>query len=343
MSNRASIYRVIIGESGSGKSFGMQVSALRDAKSGTKTFVVVNNMGHEYRMLCKSTQGNFVKAVGENWHINVMDFSGKCEKPTPDMWDEGFFTLTIFIEAIIRRELTPQERKDLKDAVSRAYQGKEKECLTAAESKYVCPELADLAKAVHHYPNLKEIGDELSLLLENPNCTFFAGQTNIDLDSILTVFNLCDFHFKTKYFHAAWVVALDYIRKVAKNGLLKANVYLDDTGLLLDTNDIFGLYYNRFANEIRQQGYGLTIALDPFGFSDIPRPYKPIYQAQVFDIFITIPEKTSFLREITGMPLQDELLIEISKLSRGCYLRLYPDGFGKWDKLSDCVMYRLAP
>jgi hypothetical protein len=122
----------LIGTSGAGKTFTMQLLALRMRMRGIQSFILAPIKGHEFKRACKAIGGSYIKiAPGSPHCINIMEIR-PTTTPELELIDSGNYhesdsilarkiqQLTIFF-ALLIPDMTNEEEQLLDEALIKTY------------------------------------------------------------------------------------------------------------------------------------------------------------------------------------------------------------------------------
>ena len=216
------------GTSGAGKTFTLQLLALRMRMRGIQCYIIAPIKGHEFKRACSKIGGEFIKiAPGSPHCINVMEIR-RTISPEMELIDEVDYNdmdsmlarkiqqLMIFFSLLIP-DMTNEEEQMLDEALIKTYN----------EFGITHDNNSLYADATCFPPKLKKmpiLGDLHKHLLENPMTTRIAAivsrfvtgsaqsfnrQTNVDLTNKYIVLDLSEL--KGKLLPVGMMIALDYI------------------------------------------------------------------------------------------------------------------------------------
>ena len=216
------------GTSGAGKTFTLQLLALRMRMRGIQCYIIAPIKGHEFKRACSKIGGEFIKiAPGSPHCINVMEIRHTIS-PEMELIDEVDYNdmdsmlarkiqqLMIFFSLLIP-DMTNEEEQMLDEALIKTYN----------EFGITHDNNSLYADATCFPPKLKKmpiLGDLHKHLLENPMTTRIAAivsrfvtgsaqsfnrQTNVDLTNKYIVLDLSDL--KGKLLPVGMMIALDYV------------------------------------------------------------------------------------------------------------------------------------
>jgi len=247
----------ILGTSGAGKSFTMQMMATRMRRKGIQVFIVAPLKGHEFHRACSNIGGEFIQISPASKNcINVMEIR-KVDKSVDELLDgpgveksllaAKIQRLHIFFSLLIP-DMTHEERQLLDDALIRTYAklGITHENSTlddpADPSRYrTMPVLGDLYEVLKESQETKRLANIINRLVHGSARTF-NQQTNVSLDNKYTVLDISEL--TGDLLTVGMFVALDYVWDKAKeNRTEEKAIYIDECWQLIGANS------NRLAAE----------------------------------------------------------------------------------------------
>lgn len=233
------------GTSGAGKTFTLQLLALRMRMRGIQCYIIAPIKGHEFKRACSKIGGEFIKiAPGSPHCINVMEIRHTIS-PEMELIDEVDYNdmdsmlarkiqqLMIFFSLLIP-DMTNEEEQMLDEALIKTYN----------EFGITHDNNSLYADATCFPPKLKKmpiLGDLHKHLLENPMTTRIAAivsrfvtgsaqsfnrQTNMDLTNKYIVLDLSEL--KGKLLPVGMMIALDYVWDNIKADRVKKKAIMID-------------------------------------------------------------------------------------------------------------------
>ena len=247
----------ILGTSGAGKSFTMQLMATRMRRKGIQVFIVAPLKGHEFHRACSNIGGEFIQISPASKNcINVMEIR-KVDKSVDELLDgpgveksllaAKIQRLHIFFSLLIP-DMTHEERQLLDDALIRTYAklGITHENSTLDDpddpGRYrTMPVLGDLYEVLKESQETKRLANIINRLVHGSARTF-NQQTNVSLDNKYTVLDISEL--TGDLLTVGMFVALDYVWDKAKeNRTEEKAIYIDECWQLIGANS------NRLAAE----------------------------------------------------------------------------------------------
>lgn len=266
----------MVGTSGSGKTFALQLLAGRMRMRGIQCFILAPIKGHEFYRACNKIGGTYVKiAPGSRHCINVMEIRHTIS-PVKELIDEADFVeldsmlalkiqqLMIFFSLLIP-DMSNEEEQLLDEALVKTYGafGITHDNDSLYENKNanppkmkVMPVLGDLHKNLLDNPMTERIAVILSRFVTG-SAQSFNQQTNVNLDNDYVVLDLSDL--KGKLLPVGMMIALDYVWDKIKSDIIKKKAIMID-----EIWQLVGATSNRLAAE-----FCLTIFKTIRGFGGI--------------------------------------------------------------------------
>lgn len=219
---------VLLGTSGSGKTFTMQLLALRMRMRGIQSFIVAPIKGHEFRRACAHIGGEFIKiAPGSPRCINIMEIR-QVTSPEMELIDEIAYgemdsllarkiqqLMTFF--GLLIPDMTNEEEQMLDEALIKTYQdfGITHDNDSVYEDARADPPrikkmpiLGDLHKHLLENPMTQRLAAIVSRFVTG-SAQSFNRQTNVDLSNKYIVLDLSEL--KGKLLPVGMFIALDYV------------------------------------------------------------------------------------------------------------------------------------
>ena len=242
---------VLLGTSGAGKTFTMQLLALRMRMRGIQCFIVAPIKGHEFRRACNHIGGEYIRlAPGSPHCINIMEVR-HVTSPEMELIDEiGYGETDSLLARTIQQlltffgllipDMTNEEEQMLDEALIKTYQ----EFGITHDNDSV---FADPKAAEPHPKKMPILGDLHKHLQENPmtrrlaaivsrfvtgSAQSFNRQTNVDLSNKYIVLDLSEL--KGKLLPVGMFIALDYVWDQIKADRTKRKaIFIDEIWQLI--------------------------------------------------------------------------------------------------------------
>lgn len=251
----------LLGTSGAGKTFTMQLLALRMRMRGIQCYIIAPIKGHEFRRACNRIGGQFIKiAPGSPHCINIMEIRHTIS-PEMELIDELDYSemdsllaqkiqqLMIFFSLLIP-DMTNEEEQMLDEALIRTY-GKfgithDNDSVYADRNAVppkmkTMPILGDMHEELQKNEMTKRIAVIVSRFVTG-SAQSFNQQTNVDLSNKYIVLDLSEL--KGKLLPVGMMIALDYVwDKIKSDRTKKKAIMIDEIWQLI------GAGSNRMAAE----------------------------------------------------------------------------------------------
>lgn len=251
----------LLGTSGAGKTFTMQLLALRMRMRGIQCYIIAPIKGHEFRRACNRIGGQFIKiAPGSPHCINIMEIRHTIS-PEMELIDELDYSemdsllaqkiqqLMIFFSLLIP-DMTNEEEQMLDEALIRTYGkfGITHDNDSVYEDRNAVPHkmktmpiLGDLHEELQKNEMTKRIAVIVSRFVTG-SAQSFNQQTNVDLSNKYIVLDLSEL--KGKLLPVGMMIALDYVwDKIKSDRTKKKAIMIDEIWQLI------GAGSNRMAAE----------------------------------------------------------------------------------------------
>lgn len=251
----------LLGTSGAGKTFTMQLLALRMRMRGIQCFVLAPIKGHEFRRACNKIGGEFIKiAAGSPHCINVMEIRHTIS-PEMELIDEVDYAemdsmlarkiqqlMTFF--GLLVPDMSNEEEQMLDEALIKTYadfgithdNASVYEDMEASPPKMKkMPILGDLHKHLQENPMTARLAAIVSRFVTG-SAQSFNQETNVNLDNKYIVLDLSEL--KGKLLPVGMFIALDYVWDRIKSDRTKRKaIFIDEIWQLIGANS------NRMAAE----------------------------------------------------------------------------------------------
>lgn len=251
----------LLGTSGAGKTFTMQLLALRMRMRGIQCFILAPIKGHEFRRACNKIGGEFIKiAAGSPHCINVMEIRHTIS-PEMELIDEVDYAemdsmlarkiqqlMTFF--GLLVPDMSNEEEQMLDEALIKTYadfgithdNASVYEDMEASPPKMKkMPILGDLHKRLQENPMTARLAAIVSRFVTG-SAQSFNQETNVNLDNKYIVLDLSEL--KGKLLPVGMFIALDYVWDRIKSDRTKRKaIFIDEIWQLIGANS------NRMAAE----------------------------------------------------------------------------------------------
>lgn len=247
----------LLGTSGAGKTFTMQLMALRMRRKNIQVFIIAPLKGHEFHRACSNIGGEFIQISPASRNcINIMEIR-KVDSSANDLLDgpktekselaAKIQRLHIFFSLLIP-DMNHEERQLLDESLIQTYNGKgithNNDSLYDPDNpgKYrEMPILEDVYNILKKNPDTKRLANIMNRLVHGSASTF-NQQTNVNLDNKYTVLDISEL--TGDLLTVGMFVALDFVWDKAKEDrTVEKSIFIDETWQLI------GASSNRLAAE----------------------------------------------------------------------------------------------
>ena len=325
----------ILGTSGAGKTFTLQLMALRMRRKGTQIFIIAPLKGHEFLRACKNVGGEFISiSPASKQCINIMAI--RRVDQTANAIIDGVINensilakkiqqLHIFFSLLIP-DMSHEEKQLLDEALIRTYAEKgithDNDSLIDPENpdQYkTMPLLEDVYNILIDSPETKRLGNILNRLVHGSAKTF-NQHTNVDLSNPYTVLDISEL--TGDLLTVGMFVALDFVWDKAKEDRTKEKaIFIDEIWQLVGaaSNSMAAEFCLEIFKIIRGYG-GAAIAatqdLNDFLALDGGKYGKGIINNAKTKIILNL-EDDEALRVQDTLKLTDTEISSITRFERG--------------------------
>lgn len=246
----------ILGTSGAGKTFTLQLMAMRLREKNVQVFILAPLKGHEFRRACHNIDGEFIQISPASHHcINIMEIRKTDQKANicldGDQRAERselaakIQRLHIFFSLLIP-DMSHEERQLLDEALIKTYALKgithQNASLYQQDGSYKpMPVLGDVYAVLMENPETKRMANILNRLVHGSASTF-NQQTNVRLDNKYIVLDISEL--TGDLLTVGMFLALDYVWDKAKEDrTVEKAIFIDEVWQLI------GASSNRLAAE----------------------------------------------------------------------------------------------
>lgn len=240
----------ILGTSGAGKTFTMQLMALRMRRKNIRTFIIAPLKGNEFYRACKNIGGEFIQISPASQNcINIMEIR-ETDTTVADLLDAPSANksrlagkiqqLHIFFSLLIP-DMNYEEKQLLDDALIRTYARKGITHDNATLAGAQMPILGDLHETLMQTPETRRLANILNRFVSG-SAKSFNQQTNVSLNNKYTVLDISEL--TGDLLTVGMFVALDFVWDKAKQDrTVEKAIFIDEAWQLI------GASSNRLAAE----------------------------------------------------------------------------------------------
>ncbi len=247
---------VVFAKSGAGKSYTVKLEVLRSMMLGTD--VIIIDPENEYRHLCDTVEGTFIKiSLNSANHLNPFDLPKVGEDDDPEDILRNNIANLLGLLHIMLGSITPEEDSVLDRAIRETYNIRditsETDFNTLAKESF--PTMSDLYQVLRSLDG----GEVLAVRLEKYTEGIFSGflnhSTNIKADNQLVVFNIRDMEEELR--PVAMYIILQFIWNEMRTNLKKRIVLVDEAWVMMKYEDAASFLFG-IAKRCRKYFTGLT-------------------------------------------------------------------------------------
>ncbi|MDO8515006.1 MAG: ATP-binding protein [bacterium] len=247
---------VVLGKSGSGKSFLVKLEALRSLMFGTD--VIIIDPEEEYKNLCVSVGGDFVSfGFSSNTYINPFELSGAAEGESTEneLQIKIGFTLARLLKIMVETK-SAEEDAVIHNALEMTYRQKGI-TYDNATHKNEPPLLEDLYKVLigMENPMAQNIALRLEKFVKGSFGQIFNRKSTVSLKNPFTVFSFRDLEDQMR--SLAIFVIVDYIWAQIRRNMKKRILIVDEAWYLMKNQSSAEFLWS-FAKRARKYYLGLT-------------------------------------------------------------------------------------
>ena len=330
---------VLLGTSGAGKTFTLQLIALRMRRKSTQVFIIPPLKGHEFLRACNNIGGEFISiSPASKQCINVCEIR-KQDLSANQMIDgvvnensilaKKIQQLHIFFSLLIP-DINHEERQLLDEALIRTYA---KKGITHNNESLIDPDhpdryremplLGDVYEILMESPETKRLGNILNRLV-NGSAKTFNQHTNVQLDNLYTVLDISEL--TGELLPVGMFVALDYVWDKTKEDRTKEKaIFIDEAWELIGDDDtsnpnnakaLAGEWVQEIFKIIRGYGGAAVAATQDIGDLDRSRFGKGILNVAKTKIILNL-EDDEARRVQSILHLSDAEIMSITRFERG--------------------------
>lgn len=246
---------IILGKSGSGKSYLIKLEAVRALMFGAA--VIIIDPEEEYASLAKSVGGDYISfSFSSDTHLNPFDLAGTNDDPQEnDLQYKIGFSLTRLIKLMVG-DTTAEDEAIIHNALELCYKQKGI-TYDPATHKNEPPILEDLYKILvgMETPVAQNLALRLEKFVKGSFGTIFNQRSNLKLDNNFTVFSFKNLEDQIR--SLAIFIIVDFIWNAIKKDLKKRILIVDEAWYLMK-NQTSAEFLWGFAKRARKYYLGLT-------------------------------------------------------------------------------------
>lgn len=309
---------VVFAKSGAGKSYAVKMEILRSLMLGTH--VIVIDPENEYKHLCETVGGSFVKiSLNSKSHINPFDLPKLKEDDDPEDVIRNNVVNIIGLLHIMLGNITSEEDSVLDRAVRETYNIKD----ITAESNINSLKSTDFPTMTDLYQILRNMdgGEDLATRLEKYTEGVFAGflnnPTNVTVNNQMVVFNIRDMEEDLR--PIAMYTVLQFIWNEMRTNLKKRLVLVDEAWVMMKYEDAASFLFG-IAKRCRKYYTGLTTITQDVNDFLSSRYGKPIVTNSSLQLLLKqSPAAIDYISETFYLTEQEKFLLLESNVGEGIF------------------------
>lgn len=245
---------VVFAKSGSGKSYFVKLEALRLMVFGAQVLII--DPEEEYRTLSQAVGGNYISFSSNSpQKINPFDLSGIAVEGENELGQKLLSLHTLL--TLMLGKMTPTEEAILDRALIETYRLKGITTDPETQRDREPPIMEDLYKVLlgAQESEARGMADRLEKYIRGSMAGIFDSQSNIDLNSNMTVFSTKNLEEAIR--PVAFYIILDYVWTTIRKNLKKRVLIVEEAWYLLQNEDSARFIYG-IAKRARKYYLGLT-------------------------------------------------------------------------------------
>lgn len=245
---------VVFAKSGAGKSYFVKLEALRHLVFGAHIMII--DPEEEYLNLCEVVGGNYISfSANSKQKINPFDLSGIATEGENELGQKLISLVTLL--KLMLGQLTSTEEAILDRALIETYRMRGITTDPDTQATKEPPVMEDLYKVLlgGSEPESKNMADRLEKFIKGSMTGIFDSQSNIDLQSSMTVFSTKNLEDALR--PIAFYMILDYVWTTIRRDLRKRILIVEEAWYLMQNPDSARFIYG-IAKRARKYYLGLT-------------------------------------------------------------------------------------
>ena len=307
---------VVFAKSGGGKSYTVKLEIFRSMMVGTN--VIVIDPENEYKYLCETVGGTFIKlSLNSHFHLNPFDLPKIGDDEDPEDVLRSNIAALIGLLHIMLGAVTPEEDSILDVAIRETYAMRD---ITAqanfkALTANSFPTMSDLYEVIRN----SEGGESLAKRLEKYTEGIFAGvlnhPTNVQISNQLVVFNIRDLEDQLR--PIAMYIILQFIWNEMRSEMKKRIVVVDEAWVMMQNEDAASFLFG-IAKRCRKYYTGLTTITQDIADFMSSRYGKPIVTNSSLQLLLRqSPAAIDTISETFYLTEQEKFILLESNVGEG--------------------------
>lgn len=309
---------VIFAKSGAGKSYAVKLEVLRSMMLGTDVMVI--DPENEYKYLCETVGGTFVKiSLDSHFHLNPFDLPKIGEDEDLEGVLRNTIANLIGLLHIMLGSVTPEEDSILDKAIRETYavrditpQGNFK-----AFNADSFPTMSDLYEVLRNMEGAESLAMRLEKYTEGIFSGFINNPTNVNIKNQMVVFNIRDLEEELR--PIAMYVVLQFIWNAMRSELKQRLVVVDEAWVMMQHEDAASFMFG-IAKRCRKYYTGLTTITQDIGDFLASRYGKPIVTNSSIQLLLKqSPSAIDTVMETFYLTDQEKFLLLESNVGEGIF------------------------
>lgn len=307
---------VVFAKSGGGKSYAVKLEIFRSMMIGTN--VIVIDPENEYKYLCDTVGGSFIKmSLNSDFHLNPFDLPKIGEGEDPEDVLRTNIASLIGLLHIMLGSVTPEEDSILDIAIRETYALKDitPQANFKALNANSFPTMSDLYEVLRN----SDGGESLATRLEKYTDGIFAGvlnkPTNVQVNNQLVVFNIRDLEEQLR--PIAMYVILQFIWNEMRSEMKKRMIVVDEAWVMMKNEDAASFLFG-IAKRCRKYYTGLTTITQDIADFMTSKYGKPIVTNSSLQLLLKqSPAAIDTIKETFYLTDQEKFLLLESNVGEG--------------------------
>lgn len=309
---------VVFAKSGAGKSYAVKLEILRSLMMGTS--VVVIDPENEYKYLCETVGGTFVKiALSARHRINPFDLPRVGEGEDPEDILRNNIANLIRLLHIMLGSVTPEEDSILERAIRETYAMRDISTQSNFKSFTPAsfPTMSDLYEVLRNMDGAESLSTRMEKYTEGVFSGFLNRPTNVKVDNQLFVFNIRDLEEELR--PIAMYIILQFIWNEMRAELKKRLVVVDEAWVMMQHEDAASFLYG-VAKRCRKYYTGLTTITQDIADFMASRYGKPVITNSSIQLLLRqSPAAIDVIAETFYLTDQEKFLLMESNVGEGIF------------------------
>lgn len=309
---------VIFAKSGAGKSYAVKLEILRSMMLGTS--VIVIDPENEYKYLCETVGGTFVKiSLDSHFHLNPFDLPKVGEEEDPEGVLRNTIANLIGLLHIMLGAVTPEEDSVLDRAIRETYGVRD----ITPQSNFKSftpnsfPTMTDLYEVLRNMEGAESLAMRLEKYTEGIFSGFLNNPTNVNIANQLVVFNIRDLEEELR--PIAMYVVLQFIWNEMRSNMKRRLVVVDEAWVMMQHEDAASFMFG-IAKRCRKYYTGLTTITQDITDFLASRYGKPIVTNSSIQLLLRqSPSAIDTIVETFYLTDQEKFLLLESNVGEGIF------------------------